>query len=790
MRRVRDRDGSPKSMRSQTRRRTHHDRSGPGSPRRSHRDRVYAATGHHSTLRIGNLKTSHSEAFQTLCVRNFSSKLSIEAIQEYLFQDFNGFGDMSISVGHLDGERAALINFKYPEDAQAAYSAKPTVYLHDRTVTVEPLLDTITEDSAPSSVYSTGKPASDAEEELDPIFDRRGSRHGLSHKLDPRFTAEIPSKSIGLPGAVATPSLLGMPTLASSAMVAAAAARALGFGSTNPLATGIPAAIQAPIKSHNFLKSTGHRWYDPQYRGRSPPGADGDQDFKATRTLFIGSLEPDITESEVVESFERFGYIEQIDIKRSTKIGMHSYAFVRFQNVDMAYRAKSIMSGRCIRSLHCKIGYGKCIPSTCLYIGGLGKDMFVETVNRLLPRLPHVVQVDMVPGRSFAQILFETCEAACEASKQLKTLAMGLRVAKRLRIDFIDPETFRNPVQKSQMGLLAPGDSRLGTGGYGSAGLHSSDSRASGHGSSTDVHSKLSVGYASSASNMSRTGPMNRMSTLHQLVGPECGGSFTGKHGGPDSLADSRGKSGEYRGSLHRSRSRTLLSPAASIPPTLQSVQNLTDLDNCLKPDLWMGEFVLKKCGFRFRCLHVIGDAELGSRLANLGSANDSPEKDAALVPVLQLVQRSMLDPAWMAEATHRIHTVLSSRARGLCLLLALPVSETDTSCSENDPDPVDTAESAEAKKNELYEKCYPLQALIAYLKLKQAVGLMVPLQREKDNTDQSDFNTSALETIPYRILLFSPSSFALSLLKQAAPNLGPEMATTDKYMVMLIVKR
>lgn len=527
--------------------------------------------------------------------------------------------------------------FRYAEDAQAAYNAKPTVYLHDRTVTVEPLLDTITEDSTPSNLYGAEKPSSDVEP--DPIFDRHAPRHGLPHKLDPRFTTEIPAKSGGCPGAVGTPSLLGMPSLASSAMVAAAAARALGFGSTNPLTSAIPATIPVPLKSHQFLKSSGHRWYDAQYRGRSPQVVDADQDFKATRTLFIGSLEPDITESEVIEAFERFGYIEQIDIKRSTKIGMHSYAFVRFQNVDMAYRAKSVMSGRCIRSLHCKIGYGKCIPSTCLHIGGLSKDIFVETMNRLLPRLPHVAQVDMVPGRNFAQILFETCEAACEASKQLKTLAMGLRVGKRLRIDFIDPETFRSPASKGQLGLSTSGDPRLGGGTYGTVGMHSSDSRVSGV--SADAHTKLSLGYTGSTGN--RSGPMNRISTLHQLVGPEFANAFTGKHGGSDSLIDSRGKPGDYRGTLHHSRTRTLLSPAASIPPTLQNVQNLADLDDCLGPDLWTGVFLMKNCGFRFRCLHVIGDAELGSRLANFSPSDGSPESELKLISILFYMRPSMV---------------------------------------------------------------------------------------------------------------------------------------------------
>ncbi|KAF5397452.1 hypothetical protein PHET_09260 [Paragonimus heterotremus] len=114
MRRNAERDISPVSKRSRDRSAFVEHRS--GSPGRFHGDRFSRSSLRSSDFRFTEENTSRdstSVKFRTLCVRKFSSKLSIETLQEYLFRDFSKFGDMSISVGHLDGERAALITFKW-----------------------------------------------------------------------------------------------------------------------------------------------------------------------------------------------------------------------------------------------------------------------------------------------------------------------------------------------------------------------------------------------------------------------------------------------------------------------------------------------------------------------------------------------------------------------------------------------------------------------------------------------------------------------------------------------------
>ncbi|VEL33724.1 unnamed protein product [Protopolystoma xenopodis] len=55
---------------------------------------------------------SPRDPFNTLLIRRFSSKLDDSAIQEYIFNDFDRFGELSVRMGTYAGERAAFINFK------------------------------------------------------------------------------------------------------------------------------------------------------------------------------------------------------------------------------------------------------------------------------------------------------------------------------------------------------------------------------------------------------------------------------------------------------------------------------------------------------------------------------------------------------------------------------------------------------------------------------------------------------------------------------------------------------
>uniref|UniRef100_A0A8B9VBR2 RRM domain-containing protein n=1 Tax=Anas zonorhyncha TaxID=75864 RepID=A0A8B9VBR2_9AVES len=97
-----------------------------------------------------------------------------------------------------------------------------------------------------------------------------------------------------------------------------------------------------------------------------------EDDQRATRNLFIGNLDHNVSEVELRRAFEKYGIIEEVVIKRPARGQGGAYAFLKFQNLDMAHRAKVAMSGRVVGRNPIKIGYGKANPTTRLWVGGLG----------------------------------------------------------------------------------------------------------------------------------------------------------------------------------------------------------------------------------------------------------------------------------------------------------------------------------------------------------------------------------------------------------------------------------
>ncbi len=88
-------------------------------------------------------------------------------------------------------------------------------------------------------------------------------------------------------------------------------------------------------------------------------------DKDVTRTLFIGNLDPDVDEIELRKLFDRFGYIEDIDIKRIPN--KKPYAFIKYINLDMAHNAKMEMNDKLIGKFEIKIGFGKLLSIIYYY---------------------------------------------------------------------------------------------------------------------------------------------------------------------------------------------------------------------------------------------------------------------------------------------------------------------------------------------------------------------------------------------------------------------------------------
>ena len=161
-----------------------------------------------------------------------------------------------------------------------------------------------------------------------------------------------------------------------------------------------------------------------------------EDDDTATRTLFVGNLDYDVTSEELQNIFERYGHVEDVDVKRAAA-GSGAYAFIRFVNLDMAFRAKVEMSGQTIGRHQCRIGYGKFIPSPCLWVGGIGSWLTPDTLGRVFGRHATVQRVEWPAGKNYAFVVFASIEEARLALAAMRGAPLGGQ-DRRLRIDYAD----------------------------------------------------------------------------------------------------------------------------------------------------------------------------------------------------------------------------------------------------------------------------------------------------------------------------------------------------------------
>uniref|UniRef100_A0A4W4F8F8 RRM domain-containing protein n=1 Tax=Electrophorus electricus TaxID=8005 RepID=A0A4W4F8F8_ELEEL len=191
-----------------------------------------------------------------------------------------------------------------------------------------------------------------------------------------------------------------------------------------------------------------------------------EDDQRATRNLFIGNLDHNVSEAELRQGFDKYGIIEEVVIKRPARGQGGAYAFLKFQNLDMAHRAKVAMQGRLIGGNQVKIGYGKANPTTRLWVGGLGPNTSLAALAREFDRFGSIRTIDYVKGDNFAYIHYESLDAAQAACAQMRGFPLG-GPSRRLRVDFAKAEETRAYPQQYQPTLPLPAHYDVLGDGYG-----------------------------------------------------------------------------------------------------------------------------------------------------------------------------------------------------------------------------------------------------------------------------------------------------------------------------------
>ncbi|XP_076859859.1 RNA-binding protein 15 [Brachyhypopomus gauderio] len=345
------------------------------------------------------LPANESE-YKTLKISELGSQLSDEEIEDGLFHEFKKFGDVSVKISRVNDERIAFVNFRRPDDARAAKHARGRLVLYDRPLKIE-------------AVYMNRR-RSRSPVEKDHFSAVAGHRH--LHTQRPLSPTGLGYRDYRL----------------------------------QQLALGRLPPPPPPPLPRDLEREREFAFYEararPAYIAERAAAAFREEDFispeddqRANRTLFLGNLDITVTESDLRRAFDRFGAITEVDIKRPTRGQNSTYGFLKFENLDMAHRAKISMSGKVVGRNAIKIGYGKATPTTRLWVGGLGPWVPLAALAREFDRFGTIRTIDYRKGDTWAYIQYESLDAAQAACTHMRGFPLG-GPDRRLRVDFADTE--------------------------------------------------------------------------------------------------------------------------------------------------------------------------------------------------------------------------------------------------------------------------------------------------------------------------------------------------------------
>ncbi|KAK3104914.1 hypothetical protein FSP39_013101 [Pinctada imbricata] len=163
-----------------------------------------------------------------------------------------------------------------------------------------------------------------------------------------------------------------------------------------------------------------------------PPEAELDEHHpKATRTLFVGNLEKDISNEELRERFSKFGTILDIDVKRQGAIS--AYAFVQFTDISSVVKVLRELEGEIWGSMKLKLGFGKSMPTTCVWLDNVDQTVQENFLCRQFMRYGQVSHgiIDRIRGR--ALVFFVNLEMAQYALNEMRNRILNNR---KIIIDF------------------------------------------------------------------------------------------------------------------------------------------------------------------------------------------------------------------------------------------------------------------------------------------------------------------------------------------------------------------
>nr|CAB3265466.1 putative RNA-binding protein 15 [Phallusia mammillata] len=721
------------------------------------------------------------EYYTTLLVRNFSSQLARDDIEYSLFDEFRKFGEVSVKVERdYNGDRVAYATFRNPDDARECKNAKGHLVMHDRRLTIETVLENEGRREHISPNYRS-PPAREtlvhSPRGISPFGGRSPRRRSPKSNYRSRVSNRdrVPNREKVISKDKYSPTDRYPPSRDRSSSIerrdryykqrdSPRYARNRSF-SRSPYRSPDRVNFEQPSTSSKHSPSVspnrkdsangeddpdmshGGGIQDPSFFSGStfmdkpiPP----EDDPFATRTLFIGNLEPDVTASDIRRTFEIYGKIDDVDVKRAAR-GLGSYCFVRFENLDQAYKAKISFNGKPVLKNVVRIGYGKVMLSSKIWVGGLGKWTSLKDLEREFDRFGSIRRIDYHRGDTNAAILFESIDAAQAACTQMRGFLMP-GAETRLRMDFLDPEP----------GM--PGyDSYLEWGRHDVKGHDLNDTR--------DRHK------GSDYQNKSRYRGRNVFEGDRKYKSDRRSDK---RSPSPRDYRSPRSRDNKYNST---SKSRDDKSKTAALPDTAmtemqfkhfhaKSCYTLHDLCQCFDPPCWQGGFVLKKVAFPVLFFLLDGDMGVFNR------TTADPNSPTGRQTMFYLTQRLKLNEERVAEVSRRMKSVDASQT---CIIVAVPGVPENLNVSGTLSGPTPTQHK-------------PLRGLVKYFKEKEAAGIIsVPLITLETPKDSEKLQSKDKE-VSGMLHAFPPGAFSTAQLLKIGPSLQPQFFADD-YMVIVLIK-
>jgi len=375
--------------------------------------------------------------YKVLCVSALHPKASDDVVRDTLYREFKKYGDISVRVMHEPDERVAYVYFRSFEDARDAKHSKSRIILFDKPTMVEAVYESASREEYDSGRAGGGRPRSLSPPRYGGGANGRGEygrprsperyRDDYRDDWDRRGPPPRRGRDDGFRGpphrGPMRDDFRGPPRDDFRGPPPRGPPRGPPPGYHGEGYGGAMAPIRRDNKKDKF----------PNYMDHLPP----EDDPLATRTLFAGNLELNITDEEMKRIFGRYGELVDIDIKRPPPGTGNAYAFIRFSNLDESATAKRELSGQYIGKFQCKIGYGKVVATTKVWIGGLGPWCTTQMLEREFDRFGAMGKIEYEKGDTEAKISYESIDAATAAVNEMRGFPLGGQ-DKRIRMDFAD----------------------------------------------------------------------------------------------------------------------------------------------------------------------------------------------------------------------------------------------------------------------------------------------------------------------------------------------------------------